>query len=88
MVTPLSRDGRQGLLCSVSAEGLAPRPREDLTVANTVPSFVPSGERVASLVSRHLPDGEFGWGGISVTRQRRCPKAGSVGTELSRRTQA
>jgi hypothetical protein len=42
----------------------------------------------ASLVSRHLPDGEFGWGGISVTRQRRCPKASSVGTELSRGTQA
>ena len=72
-----------------SAEGLlSPRPREDPTVANTVPSSVSSGMRVASLVSRHLPDGEFGWGGISVTRQRRCPKAGSVGTELSRRTQA
>ena len=41
-----------------------------------------------SLVSRHLPDGEFGWGGISVTQQRRCPKASSVGTEISRRTQA
>ena len=57
-------------------------------MANTVPSVFPSGELVASLVSRHLPDGEFGWGGISVTRQRRCPKAGSEGTELSRRTQA
>ena len=43
---------------------------------------------VGSLVSRHLPDGEFGWGGISVTQQRRCPKASSVGTEISRRTQA
>ena len=63
-------------------------PREDPTVENTAPSAVPSGARVASLVSRHLPDGEFGWGGISVTRQRRCPKAGSVGTELSRGTQA
>ena len=64
------------------------RHREDPTVAKTAPSVFPSGELVASLVSRHLPDGEFGWGGISVTRQRRCPKAGSVGTELSRRTQA
>jgi hypothetical protein len=87
VVTPLSRQG-----------GVARRRpghggqtlwhREDPTVANTVPSVFPSGELVASLVSRHLPDGEFGWGGISVTRQRRCPKAGSVGTELSRRTQA
>ena len=51
---------------------------------------VPSGVGTAyeSLVSRHLPDREFGWGGISVTRQRRCPKASSVGTEISRGTQA
>ncbi len=89
MVTPLSRDVSEGLAPKIQrCGGLLPRPREDPTVANTVPSFVPSGEREASLVSRHLPDGEFGWGGISVTRQRRCPKAGSVGTELSRRTQA
>ena len=79
----------------VSASLKAPRqslsggwPREDPTVANTAPSVDPSGGLVASLVSRHLPDGEFGWGGISVTRQRRCPKAGSEGTELSRGTQA
>jgi hypothetical protein len=51
-------------------------------------SFCLHGRRRGSLVSRHLPDGEFGWGGISVTRQRRCPKASSVGTEISRRTQA
>jgi len=87
VVTPLSRDGMRGLL-RVSAPRVRPKPREDPTVASTDPSYVPSGERAASLVSRHLPDGEFGWGGISVTRQRRCPKAGSVGTELSRRTQA
>ena len=70
------------------SRAVARQPREDPTVANTAPSADPPGERVASLVSRHLPDGEFGWGGISVTRQRRCPKAGSVGTELSRGTQA
>jgi hypothetical protein len=86
VATPLSRQG-MGLV-SVSASRGNSRHREDPTVASTAPSVFPSGELVASLVSRHLPDGEFGWGGISVTRQRRCPKAGSVGTELSRRTQA
>ena len=86
VVTLLSRVG-----ASFSEEvfrAVARQPREDPTVANTAPSAAPSGERVASLVSRHLPDGEFGWGGISVTRQRRCPKASSVGTEISRGTQA
>ena len=73
---------------SADVEACLCAPREDPTVENTVQSADPSGELVASLVSRHLPDGEFGWGGISVTRQRRCPKAGSVGTELSRGTQA
>ena len=28
--------------------------------------------------------GEFGWGGTSSTRQRRCPKMSSVRTEISR----
>ena len=87
MVTPLSREGAFARGCP-RRRPRALRHREDPTVANTAPSVFPSGELVASLVSRHLPDGEFGWGGISVTRQRRCPKAGSVGTELSRRTQA
>jgi hypothetical protein len=62
-------------------------PREDPTVETlcTNPFAFGCSE---SLVSRHLPDGEFGWGGISVTQQRRCPKASSVGTEISRGTQA
>ena len=60
--------------------------REDPTVETCAPTFRACPE--GSLVSRHLPDGEFGWGGISVTQQRRCPKASSVGTEISRRTQA
>jgi hypothetical protein len=62
-------------------------PREDPTVETlcTNPCAFGCSE---SLVSRHLPDGEFGWGGISVTQQRRCPKASSVGTEISRGTQA
>ena len=61
-------------------------PRGDPTVVKTAPIVLLRQDE--SLVSRHLPDGEFGWGGISVTRQRRCPKASSVGTEISRRTQA
>ena len=89
MVTPLSREGRGGFGFSCPRRRLRGfRHREDPTVANTAPSVFPSGELVASLVSRHLPDGEFGWGGISVTQQRRCPKASSVGTEISRGTQA
>ena len=31
-----------------------------------------------------LLGGEFGWGGTSSTRQRRCPKISSVRTEISR----
>ena len=85
---PTFTRGQEGHLCPACPRLGQPRHREYPTVANTAPSVFPSGELVASLVSRHLPDGEFGWGGISVTRQRRCPKAGSVGTELSRRTQA
>jgi len=61
-------------------------PRGDPTVLKT--AQIGLFRQFESLVSRHLPDGEFGWGGISVTRQRRCPKASSVGTEISRRTQA
>jgi len=61
-------------------------PRGDPTVLKT--AQIGLFRQFKSLVSRHLPDGEFGWGGISVTRQRRCPKASSVGTEISRRTQA
>ena len=61
--------------------------REDPSVVNSEPTYR-GPPRIGSLVSRHLPDREFGWGGISVTRQRRCPKASSVGTEISRRTQA
>ena len=61
-------------------------PRGDPTVLKT--AQIGLLRQFESLVSRHLPDGEFGWGGISVTRQRRCPKASSVGTEISRRTQA
>ena len=60
--------------------------REDPTVETCAPTH--RVRPVGSLVSRHLPDGEFGWGGISVTQQRRCPKASSVGTEISRGTQA
>ena len=66
--------------------GVLSWPRGDPTVLNT--AQIGLFRQFESLVSRHLPDGEFGWGGISVTRQRRCPKAGSVGTELSRGTQA
>ena len=62
------------------------RPRGDPTVLKT--AQIGLFRQFESLVSRHLPDGEFGWGGISVTRQRRCPKASSVGTEISRSTQA
>ena len=61
-------------------------PRGDPTVLKT--AQIGLFRQFKSLVSRHLPDGEFGWGGISVTRQRRCPKASSVGTEISRSTQA
>ena len=61
--------------------------REDPTVASLCTNRLAFGLG-GSLVSRHLPDGEFGWGGISVTQQRRCPKASSVGTEISRGTQA
>ena len=32
-----------------------------------------------------LLGGEFGWGGTSSTRQRRCPKMSSVRTEISGR---
>ena len=66
--------------------GLKPRPRGDPTMVKT--EQIGLFRHFESLVSRHLPDGEFGWGGISVTRQRRCPKASSVGTEISRGTQA
>ena len=66
---------------------LGAKRREDPPVVKSEPTYRgPPG--IGSLVSRHLPDREFGWGGISVTRQRRCPKASSVGTEISRRTQA
>ena len=37
--------------------------------------------------SKTSSDGEFGWGGTSVKRQRRCPKISSVRTEISRRTE-
>src|SRR3954468_9249552 len=62
-------------------------PREDPAVETLCTNPCAFG-CTESLVSRHLPDGEFGWGGISVTQQRRCPKASSVGTEISRGTQA
>ena len=82
----LSREGPAGLSGSRGAPVLSSwEPREDPTVQKRA-QIEPS--RFKSLVSRHLPDGEFGWGGISVTRQRRCPKASSVGTEISRSTQA
>jgi len=52
-----------------------------------LPSFQDMNARSAGVASRHLADGEFGWGGISVTRQRRCPKASSERPEISRSTQ-
>jgi hypothetical protein len=77
---PLSReDGRQ--LAGVPAVVGSRRPREDPTVVKTAP--IPWARLWKSFVSRHLPDGEFGWGGISVTRQRRCPMESSLGTEIS-----
>ena len=72
--------------CSGETVAIFGWPRGDPTVLKT--AQIGLFRQFESLVSRHLPDGEFGWGGISVTRQRRCPKASSVGTEISRRTQA
>jgi len=54
-----------------------PRPRGVGMVCHPPFQALSTGFRVP-LASRHLADGEFGWGGISVTRQRRCPKASSV----------
>lgn len=39
--------------------------REDPSVVNSEPTYR-GPPRIGSLVSRHLPDREFGWGGISV----------------------
>lgn len=36
-----------------------------------------------SAAARTLADGEFGWGGTSAIPQRRCPKVGSMRTEIS-----
>ena len=44
-------------------------------------------DRVRLLVWRQRPGGEFGWGGISVRPQRRCPKQGSVRTGIARGAQ-
>jgi len=92
VVPPLSREASElsgkGAACVFLRGGVT---REDPTVLTTEPigsSTSACRGGLESLVSRHLPDGEFGWGGISVTQQRRCPKASSVGTEISRRTQA
>ena len=36
-----------------------------------------------SSVRKMLPGREFGWGGTSVKRQRRCPKVSVIRTETS-----
>ena len=95
MVSAASAVHRLGLGMALAVTACIDRPkkrlyakrREDPSVVNSEPTYR-GPPRIGSLVSRHLPDREVGWGGITVTRQRRCPKASSVGTEISRRTQA
>ena len=49
----------------------------------TVCAQLSSCVRAGAACPTHL-GGEFGWGGTSSTRQRRCPKMSSVRTEISR----
>ena len=56
---PTFTRGQEGHLCPACPRLGQPRHREYPTVANTAPSVFPSGELVASLVSRHLPDGSL-----------------------------
>ena len=55
-------------------------------VSGVVRSFARAHCTHSSLGAARRTDlgGEFGWGGTSSTRQRRCPKISSVRTEISR----
>jgi len=65
--------GEMRVVAAVSAEMLLPR-----AVARVVPASLTPRSRL-----KKQSGGEFGWGGTSVTRQRRCPKISSMRTEIS-----
>ena len=71
--------------------GPAALPLRAITTRSQVVAFLGFApgcfDRVRLLVWRQRPGGEFGWGGISVRPQRRCPKQGSVRTGIARGAQ-